>query len=323
MHRKYLIPILTSILGFSLAWMLKPAPPRQIALIEPSASGIKPSASAGQSGRIEPDKRSFNPLTHTIDGKEIPPQLVTQRTKLAEQLRGNLAKKDMGQVQRLTELLHLTPEQQQQVLSLYETKRTALNLYQPGDGVNATNLLEKAEVVEVKFNQMLSEILDESQIEQFNAFRKQQGENRRLADVQKDFADVLEKVDLSPAQQESLQDAMKQAAMSDNSSKLDKTRLFEEAFDAMGFGGAGVAMSEAQSANTKILQATDRMEMAKILVDERKNATAERIALLRNVLTPAQLAQYTAVLESRNESFYSSIIPHLPPIDPSSLIEEK
>jgi hypothetical protein len=99
--------------------------------------------------------------------------------------------------------------------------------------------------------------------------------------------------------------------------------LFEEAFDAMGFGVAGVAMSEAQSANTTILQATDRMEMAKILVDERKHATVERIALLRNVLTPAQLAQYTAVLEARDESFYSSIIPHLPPLDPSSLMEEK
>jgi hypothetical protein len=303
--------------------MVKPAPPRQLALIEPSASGIKPSASAGQIGRIEPDKRSFNPLTHTIDGKEIPPQLVTQRTKLADQLRANLAKKDMAQVQRLTELLNLTPQQQQQVLSLYDTKRTALNLYQPGDGVNAGNLLERAEVVEVKFNQMLTEILDESQIEQFNGFRKQQAENQRLADVQKDFADVLGKVDLSPAQQQSLQDAMQQSATSDNASKLDKTRLFEEAFDAMGFGVAGVAMSEAQSANTTILQATDRMEMAKILVDERKHATVERIALLRNVLTPAQLAQYTAVLEARDESFYSSIIPHLPPLDPSTLMEEK
>ena len=322
MHSKYLTPILTSILGFSLAWMVKPAPPRQLALIEPSASGIKPSASAGQIGRIEPDKRSFNPLTHTIDGKEIPPQLVTQRTKLADQLRANLAKKDMAQVHRLTELLNLTPQQQQQVLSLYETKRTALNLYRPGDGVNAGNLLERAEVVEVKFNQMLTEILDESQIEQFNGFLKQQGENQRLAEVQKDFADVLGKVDLSPAQQASLQDAMQRSATSDNASKLDKTRLFEEAFDAMGFGGAGVAMSEAQSANTTILQATDRMEMAKILVDERKHATVERIALLRNVLTPAQLAQYTAVLEARDESFYSSIIPHLPPLDPSSLIEE-
>ena len=322
MHSKYLTPILTSILGFSLAWMVKPAPPRQIALIEPSASGIKPSASAGQIGRIEPDKRSFNPLTHTIDGKEIPPQLVTQRTKLADQLRANLAKKDMAQVHRLTELLNLTPQQQQQVLSLYETKRTALNLYRPGDGVNAGNLLERAEVVEVKFNQMLTEILDESQIEQFNGFLKQQGENQRLAEVQKDFADVLGKVDLSPAQQASLQDAMQRSATSDNASKLDKTRLFEEAFDAMGFGAAGVAMSEAQSANTTILQATDRMEMAKILVDERKHATVERIALLRNVLTPAQLAQYTAVLEARDESFYSSIIPHLPPLDPSSLIEE-
>ena len=322
MHSKYLTPILTSILGFSLAWMVKPAPPRQIALIEPSASGIKPSASAGQIGRIEPDKRSFNPLTHTIDGKEIPPQLVTQRTKLADQLRANLAKKDMAQIHRLTELLNLTPQQQQQVLSLYETKRTALNLYRPGDGVNAGNLLERAEVVEVKFNQMLTEILDESQIEQFNGFLKQQGENQRLAEVQKDFADVLGKVDLSPAQQASLQDAMQRSATSDNASKLDKTRLFEEAFDAMGFGGAGVAMSEAQSANTTILQATDRMEMAKILVDERKHATVERIALLRNVLTPAQLAQYTAVLEARDESFYSSIIPHLPPLDPSSLIEE-
>lgn len=325
MQRKHITPILTAVLGFSLAWMLKPTAVKDVAQADPvsTVSGMKPRGAVENGGRIDPEKRAFNPLTHTIDGDEMPPELVVERTKLADQLRNSLAKKDLGFVQRLAELLQLSSEQQQQVLALYHTKRNALNLYQPGAGVTPANMLEKAESAEVKFNQALKTVLDSSQIEKYNAFRKQQIENKRLASAQKDYADVLDKVDLSAEQQKSLQAAIQQAAMTMEDHNLDKTRLFDETYDAMGFGSAGIAMSQTQTANTAILQSTDRVEMAKILVEERKRSTAERIALLRSVLSPAQLSQYTAVLEARDQSYFSSITPHLPAVTPPPLIEEK
>jgi cell pole-organizing protein PopZ len=305
--------------------MLKPTAVKEVAQAdqESTVQGMKPRGSSANSGRVESAKRDFNPLTHTASGKELPPELVIERMKLADQLSNSLAKKDLGFVQRLAELLQLSPEQQQQVLALYHTKRNALNLYQPGEGVTSANMLEKAESAEVKFNQALKVILEPSQVEKYNAFRKQQIENKRMASAQKDFADVLDKVDLNPEQQKSLQAAIQQAAMTKEDQNLDKTRLFDEAYEAMGFGSAGIAMSQTQAANTAILQSTDRVEMAKVLVDERKRATAERIALLSNVLSPAQLSQYTAVLESRDQSFFSSITPHLPAVTPHLLEEEK
>lgn len=323
MQRKHITPVLTAVLGFSLAWMLKPTPELVASNGAPEDPEIKARASTGARSPSMPKKQTFDPLTHTSSGKELPPELVLGRTKLANQLSDSMEKRDQAAVQRLTELLQLSPEQQQQLQMIYETKRSTLNFYRPGDGVTHANMLEKAESAESKFKQALSAILEPSQIEKYNAYRKQQSENQRLAAAQKDYADVLEKIDLSPDQQRALQSALQQEALTREDGNADQARFFEETFDAMGFGSAGVAMSRTQTANAAILQSSDREEMAKTLVEERKKATAERIAMLRNVLSPAQLSQYTAVLESRDQSFFSSITPHIPTPTPSLVPEEK
>lgn len=309
--KKYL-PALTALLGFTAAWMIKPSSPAAAATSE-TADQVPQSKSATGSNNSRPDtsaKPNINPLTHTADGKPLPPELVELRTNLAANLRNTMQVRDRGYVQRIAELLKLTPQQQQEFLKLFEEKRDALNIYSPGAGINSQNILEKAELIEKQFNDDLAKLLSSDQIEALNQFRAQQKQNRMMATAQKEFADVLEKIDLNPQQQEAVITTLHELE-SKRVGATDATGLFAETYDTLGFGNTTGMKSETSAANASIAQATDKRQQIQNLIDTRRQQTQEKIERLSSILSPAQLAQYSALLEARDQSFYTSMAPHL------------
>lgn len=323
MNRPYLIPLLCALFGFLLAWFVKPSGNRPtdqaIAVTDGGKSNISGLSSNTRDSSTEP---IYNPRTHTQEGIPLPEELIQARANLADTARNSFALKDQGHVQRLAELLGLNVEQQQQLLNLYQQKRDALNIYAPGKSIHLGRLLEEAEVVEKRFNESLAKILDSEQITKLNAYRKQQTANRALATAQKEFADVLEKIDLTPDQQTSVLNALHQNSSTSQSQLLDKTGLYAETFDAMGFGSAGDAMSLVSAANTSINQASDKAAMIQALVQSRKTTSARKIEALRSILTPAQLAQYSAIIEARDQSFYTTMAPMMQGPIPTDVIEK-
>lgn len=310
LSKKY-FPIITAIIGFAAAWLLKPKGQDPVANSTEIVTHTTSSHSSGETRESSPDRRVVhNPLTHTADGKPLPPELVELRTNLANNLSNAMQVRDQGYVQRITELLALTPQQQQEFLALLQDKRKALNIYAPGSGINSQNILEQAEVIEKQFNDALGKLLSGEQIDTLNQFRAQQKQNRMMAQAQKEFADVLEKIDLNPNQQEAVITTLHDIE-SKRTSALDATGLFAETFDTMGFGSASGPMSETNAANASIAQATDKKQQIQQLIDDRRQQTQQKIERLRTILTPAQLAQYSALLEARDQTFYNSMAPHL------------
>jgi hypothetical protein len=317
------IPALCTVLGFLLAWFIKPAstPPAEATPIPSSSSG-KSTASSSSSARDPNSRPAFDPTTHTAEGIPLPPELIEARAALADSARNSLAIKDQGYVHRIAELLGLNIEQQQHMLLLYQQKRDALNLYAPGKDIDPRRMLEEAEIVEKRFNASLAEILDSEQIAKLNDFRKAQTHNRTLATAQKEYADVLEKIDLTPDQQTSVLAALQQNAQAGQSALLDKTGLYAETFDAMGFGSAGEAMSLAAAANATIDQSSNRAATIQALVQARKEETTRKIEALRPLLTPAQLTQYSSLLEARDQSFYTAMAPMITAPPPAGVFEK-
>jgi hypothetical protein len=323
MNRPFLIPLLCAVFGFLFAWFIKPKEKSSIDPTNPLADhGKPPITSLEPSNRNSSSETPFNPLTHTQDGIPLPEELIQARTNIADTARNSLALKDHGHVQRLAELLELSIDQQKLLLALYQQKRDALNIYAPGKNINPNNLLEEAEVVEKRFNESLATLLDSEQIDKLNSYRKQQAANRAQASAQKEYADVLEKVDLSPEQQTSVFNALHQNASATQSQVLDKTGLYAETFDAMGFGSAGDAMSMAAAANGTIAQSSDKAAMMQALVESRKVESAKKIEALRPILSPAQMAQYSAILDARDQAFYTSMAPMLQAPVPPGAIEK-
>lgn len=311
MLRKKYFPALTAVFGFACAWFVKPQTPN--ADHKDSLSPPQTTQQATSSTRASNDANktaTHNPLTHTADGKPLPPDLVELRTKMAAKLSNSMQIRDQGYVQRLTELLKLTPDQQQAYLSLYESKRAQLNIYSPAAGISSANILEQAALIEKNFNDELGKVLSAEQVTQLNQYRQQQKVNKTMAQAQKEFADVLEKIDLDAGQQESVITALHEIERQ-RTSDIDATGLFSETFDTLGFGDAARYYSEKNATNASIDQAQDKRQMIQSLINDRRQHTAAKIERLRTILTPAQLVQYSSLLEARDQSFYSSMAPQL------------
>lgn len=323
MKHPAVIPSLCAVFGFLLAWFLKPNGKSEVTEItKPVVTSGTASSGLNSTARPTTKTSSFDPATHTEDGIPLPPEVVEARAQLANAARNSLDLKDQGYIQRLTELLGLSIDQQQQLLLLYQQKRDDLNIYAPGKNLNPTRMLEEAEVVEKRFNESLAKVLDSEQITKLNDFRKQQAANRSLATAQKEFADVLEKIDLSSDQQTAVLHALHQNASTTQSQVLDRTGLYTETFDAMGFGSTGEAMSMAAAANATIQQSSDKAAMVQVIVQARKTETAQKLESLRTILTPAQLAQYTSIIEARNQTFYAQMAPMIEAPLPEGFIEK-
>jgi len=325
MKHPAVIPSLCAVFGFLLAWFVKPTPSSPAGEDSQNA-GARPPANipSSASGRDRPTaaKGSFDPTTHTEEGIPLPPELIQARAAMADTARNSLALKDQGYVQRLAELLGLTIEQQQSMQLLYQQKRDALNIYAPGKGIDPRRMLEEAEVIEKRFNDSLAGVLNSEQIAKLNAYRQQQTQNRTLASAQKEYADVLDKIDLSAEQQSSVLQALQQNATTTQNAFLDKTGLYAETFDAMGFGSVGDAMSVAATAQAALSQSNDPAATMQALVHARKQSSAQKIEALRSLLSPAQLAQYSALLEARDQAYYTAMAPLLPSPPPVELPEQ-
>lgn len=320
MKHPAVIPTLCAIFGFLLAWLIKPNGSAEVntGTVAPLTSGGRPATTSTDRFRDGENGGSFDPTTHTEEGVPLPPELIAARTALADTARNSLAIKDQGYVQRIAELLGLNVDQQQQLLLLYQQKRDALNLFAPGKDINPRRMLEEAEVVEKRFNDSLAAILSSEQIAKFNGFRQLQSHNRALATAQKEYADVLDKIDLNAEQQSTVLAALQQQSTAEQSAFLDKTGLYSETFDAMGFGSAGEAMSLTALANATISESGDRAATLQALVQSHKQETSRKLESLRPLLTAAQLAQYSSLLEARDQAFYAAMAPMMtapPPVD--------
>ncbi len=324
MKHPAVIPALCAIFGFLLAWFIKPSgfTDGNTGNVVPTVTGGRPASSISDRPRDGKSNGNFDPSTHTEEGIPLPQELIAARASLADSARNSLAIKDQGYVQRIAELLGLNVEQQQQMLLLYQQKRDALNLYSPGKEIDPRRMLEEAEVAEKRFNDSLAGILSSEQIAKLNGFRQLQSHNRALASAQKEYADVLDKIDLNTEQQSSVLAALQQQSTAEQSAFLDKTGLYSETFDAMGFGSTGEAMSMTAVANAAISESGDRAATLRALVQSRKQETSRKIESLRPLLTPAQLAQYSSLLEARDQSFYSAMAPMIAAPLPADLNEK-
>lgn len=312
MKNPALISCLSALGGFLLAWLLKSNSPSTTTEIPPPRSAAPPktlSTSARSTSREK--KQHFDPSTHTPDGVALPPEIIAARESMTSSLNQSFETKDQGFIQRLAELLQLDASQQQQLLQLLQSKRSALNLFQPAPGANPQNMADEAARVEKNYHDSLAQILTSDQIKKLNQFHKQQAENRKLAQTQKEYADLLEKIDLSPDQQSQVLQAL-QPLQESQPAEPSASEFFRETYDVLGFGVAGDAISQQVAANA-YLQAHQNPEQAiQELTSARQDATTRKIEALRPILSPAQLSQYSALLQARDQAYFANLAPMLP-----------
>lgn len=302
-------PYLTAVLGFAAAWMLKPSAKNQAAAGDEAA--LK-NVSSHTLNKIEDDKaRAGMPTPAENKGvtlvKDIPKALAEARASMATNLQDNLARRDQALVNRLTEVLNLTAEQQVAILELMESKREALNIM-TNHGARY-NFVEQGEKREKDFNDKLASILDQKQVEQLNQFRDTQAQNRVNAVAQREFADMLDKIDLTPEQQDKVLNSLATDARGNYEAIADKARVFADSYDALGMGAAVTRFSDVSSANQQILHSTNPEETMRQIAQERLQETENKLQRLQPLLSAAQYNQYKAMLDSKDQQFLANLAP--------------
>jgi hypothetical protein len=320
------LPYLTAIIGFSIAWLVKPS------LQEPASNGAlesrngnlieMPQKSARSSDKPALPQRGGDPANAgSIVGQpvELPEELVRMRESMATQLSQGLALRDHGFIRRMTELLGLEENQQVAMLRLIEKKREAFHAFHASSEM-PTNLLERAEKAEADYHQALGQILDQNQVAKYNDYKKQQARNRAVANAKTSFAEVLKNVDLSEDQQAAAEVAIRDTSLA-NQQTFDKTNALQEAYETMGFGSAAGPMATSAAANFAIETAADRARTLQDVLERRKLESSSQLEALRPILTSAQWEHYKSILDAKDRSFYMSIEPFMSsaPVDPSIL----
>ncbi len=309
MLQKSYLPTLTALIGFLLAWFLKPSQKNQAEVNAPLANTSTHSATSGSELPRDNPKPTLRDPSLTTSGKPLPPEIIQARMGMGQTAQNGFALKDQAYIQRLTEIMSLSASQQQELLALFQEKRNALNFYQ--NGLPTGNILELAEQAEKKFNDALSKMLSPEQIDQLNSVRKQQSQNRAMASAQKEYAELLEKVDLSQEQQNAVLSSLQQASTAELSESSETSRFFAEKLESMGYGAAGVALAEKSTANATIENASDPQEALRLMAEARKNASAAKIEQLRPILSPAQLQQYAAMIQIRDQNYFAGLAPRI------------
>jgi hypothetical protein len=316
LNKKYL-PYLTAIISFFLAWFIKPFS----VTVQKNELNNKEITQKTSSKDITllndeaPKKAIIRKSNDEIEITNIPEPVLKARAQLSSSLRMGFAMQDAAYVTRLAEIIGLTPDQRQQFIIFLQEKREELNIYRADRKIKPQDVPDHIDRVEKTFNDSLSEILSSEQIIKLNEYAKKRKENSTIANAQREFADLIDKVDLTSEQRKAAQEAFSQSATQKNTSEL-KSNVFLESFDTLGFGKAGKEMATQQINDSKISAATDPGEEMRRYVENRRIETNSKIEIMRPILSAGQLEQYKATLQARDQTYLSNMGQHVQPPAP-------
>ncbi|GAA5128245.1 hypothetical protein JIN84_01765 [Luteolibacter yonseiensis] len=182
MKSKFLLPAVTAVLGFTLAWVAKPGNPAATAArqVEESPAKRLPRAESGVTSPSGDNKRPKD-----VKASDFP---------LADAADKGPKTRDEARMLRLTEALGLSIDQQGDIIKLIEDVQAAMD----GNVPVLQDLATRGKAIE----EGLTKLLSPEQLAKFQELRVRERENRVESRAQKMILGAIEDIDLSPEQRE-------------------------------------------------------------------------------------------------------------------------
>jgi hypothetical protein len=301
-----LIAAATALIGFATGWLLKPSG-------EAAAGGASPPREAGAKRPALADgksrERDERPLVLKARGggeMTADPELATAQVAFERGFQNATERAEHARLSRLAEALGLSPGQRATMEVLLANRRDGFRQLN-GNGLSPSEMVAQAARAERSFEQQVAKLLDPEQAEAFAAFKGRAKENEIEARAQRDLADLIVQIDLSPAQREQATEALR-VGSADAVAKLpDGWDLINESYSMLGGAHAAVLedMSEFMGDDAAM---GDSQEFHRRLVQSKRAAMDRKVARLAPILTPGQLAQYRSTLEART-TFIEQVTP--------------
>ncbi len=203
-----------------------------------------------------------------------------------------------ARLNRLSEALGLSEDQKSALDTLLSSRREGFKDMQ-GKGKTASEMVADAGNAVRIFENALKDVLDEEQMQAYEDFKGRERENDVEAKAANEFADLARQVDLSPEQRDQALEALRAMSTESFAKRPEGWEVMAETMEMM--GGSYMSAFEDMSGFLEDPEAMKNPAEIQKRMNEAHRTNAElKIARLTTILTPAQLAQYRATLDSRS-----------------------
>ena len=209
MKSNYLLPAVTALVGFSIAWLAKPtgAPAPNLTNVEEPAAPRPPRPDTGTRPTPADSKR--------------PKEVKAGDFPLADQADQGPKTRDEAKMLRLTEALGLSIDQQGEIIKLIEGVQASASTTAPV----IEDLTTRGKAVE----DGLAKLLTPEQLAKFEELRVRERENRIEVRSQKMLTAAIDEIDLSPEQREEVLNRLRQKSKAElQSIPASATLLFDK-----------------------------------------------------------------------------------------------
>ena len=297
MKSQYLLPAVTALVGFSIAWLAKPA-----GTPVPTAARTEQPA-APRAARAETGDRP------SATGTKRPKDVKASDFPLADEAEQGPKSRDEAKMLRLTEALGLSIDQQGEIIKLIESVQASASATAPA----IEDLTTRGKAVE----EGLAKLLTPVQLAKFQELRERERENRIELRSQQMLTGAIDEIDLSPAQRLDVLDRLRQKAKADlQSIPSAATLLFDKSVLPTGgkeLSADGILLLTKMG--EKVAVGDPAVAYQKVL-DRQRSELEELLKCFDGILTPGQMGQYQAALSETRELLKT--MPQTSPPEPDS-----
>lgn len=284
----------TALAGFALGWALKPAAP---AAGSTTSAPVPPRAGKGEliaPGQHPAAKLAIReaPAEGEVEGD---PDAVALQRRLESNFHSLKNRRDRAKLLRLSEALGLTEEQEKAIAGLLEKRTGGFNPY-GGDLTKPGDALAEAAHAEGDFEQSLRALLDPDQLARLDAYKARESDNRIEAAAQAELARVTTNVDLSADQRQAALEVFRESSRTDVADDPAGWHLLEDSSSMA--SGNRQAMRRLRDLFSDPSVANDPKKLQEALNDAQKEAAQQKVELLEEILTPAQLIELQTSLDA-------------------------
>jgi hypothetical protein len=282
MKSPFLLPAVTALIGFSIAWIAKPS-----ATHPPGAT---------ETGKVE-EKRPARPNTDSRPSASGRPRSSEpgngSNFPLADLAEQGPKTRNEAKMLRLTEALDLSIDQQGEIIRLIESVQAKINPELP--------VIEELAIRGSETEEALGKLLTPEQLAKFEELRIRERENRIELRSQTLLTQAIQDIDLTNEQREEVLNRLRQKSKADlQAIPASAALLFDQSMlptnnKELSVDGVLQAAKMGESViNDEPAQAFQRVS------DQRKSELEALLRCFDGILTPGQMGQYQASIAEKN-----------------------
>lgn len=309
MNAKVLIPLATALIGFAVGWALRqPSEPFPDSShnIQPPTTPKTRSANGEPSATAFREHHGSSGLPKAAPGEEA--SLMTSpvdQTPYVKAFESAAARRDKARSARIAEALGLDESQQQKLDEIITQHKSGGGEPPPR---TPRDIIDRMAQAAASLDDEINQILTPEQRNAYEAMKNRQIQNQIESRAQRELAALSDRIDLSPEQREAALRALRNNPAAKQT--LD-TSLFGSSQSGQNAGQYADMIADAAAYNPELDLTADPLALHRLMAQLQVKQIEEKVARMAAILTPAQLAQYRASLET-DASFLQSTAPPLP-----------